>query len=158
MQQCRDCRLSQFQRFALVFEWDTKLIEPSFCIVQETLITNRHPKFQHFCLRQYRDPHLSVGPLIRARIRVRYETDGAQLLRRPRDIIANHPEKFQRFWFRQYRDMKLPFSSSCEHEIFYTLFSMFFLHSESNQTPDWYRTRFVTLFLCGVINSERHRI
>ncbi len=37
-----------FQRFGLMFRSDTKLIDPSFWVVQESLISNCHTKFQRF--------------------------------------------------------------------------------------------------------------
>ncbi len=87
-----------FQRFGLEFGLDTKLIDPSFCTIRETLITNPHTNFQRFWLRQYRDRRLSVVLAIRARIRVRYETDRYQLLQSPRDPNNEPHVKFQRFW------------------------------------------------------------
>ncbi len=59
-----------FRRFGLVFGSDTKLIDPSFCIAQDSLMAKPFAKFQFFWLRQYRDRKLSVIPAIRARIRV----------------------------------------------------------------------------------------
>ncbi len=97
---CRNTEIAAYQwfrRFRLVFGSDTKPIDPSFCIVQETLITNRHAKFQRFWLRQYRDRRLSVVPVIQARIRVRYETDRSQLLRNLRDSINEPPCKHSAF-------------------------------------------------------------
>ncbi len=86
-----------FRRFWLVFGSDTKLIDPSFCILRETLITNPHANLQPFWLRQYRDRHLSVAPEIRARIRVGYETDRSQLLRNPGDSNNEPPCKLSAF-------------------------------------------------------------
>ncbi len=57
----------RFRRFGLVFGSDTKLIEPRICIVQGTVIKNRHAKFQSFWLRQSRDRRLSVLSAIQAK-------------------------------------------------------------------------------------------
>ncbi len=62
------CQL--FWRFGLIFGSDTKLIDPSFCIAQDSLMPNPLAKFQRFWLRQYRDRRLSVILVIWARIRV----------------------------------------------------------------------------------------
>ncbi len=59
-----------FQRLGLIFGLDTKLIDPSFCVAQDSLMANPFAKFQRLWLQQYRDRRLSVIPAIRARIRV----------------------------------------------------------------------------------------
>ncbi len=97
---CGNTEITAYQwlrRFGLVFGSDTKLIDPNFCIVRETLISNPHAKFQRFWLRQYRDRRLSVVPAIRARIRVGYETDRSHLLHRPRDSNNESPSKVSAF-------------------------------------------------------------
>ncbi len=59
-----------FRRFGLVYGADTNLIDPSFCVIRQTLVANNHAKFRGVWLRQYGDRRLSVVPAIRARIRV----------------------------------------------------------------------------------------
>ncbi len=69
-----------FRRFGSVFGSDTKLIDPSFCVAQDSLMANPLAKPQRFWFRQYRDRLLSLVqyrdrllslvPAIRARIRV----------------------------------------------------------------------------------------
>ncbi len=79
LQQYRDRRLLVVQAIrARVRVRYAKLIEPSFCVAQEILITNRHAKFQHFWLRRYQNRTVVLA--IWARIRDGYETDRAQLL------------------------------------------------------------------------------
>ncbi len=53
-----------FRQFGLVFESDTILNTPRFCVAREIIITNRHAKFDRFWLQHYRDRCLSVVPAI----------------------------------------------------------------------------------------------
>ncbi len=70
---CNNTEVAAFQwfwRFGLVFGSDTKLIDASFCIVQETVITICHVVFPRFRLRQYRDHRVSLILAVLAHIRV----------------------------------------------------------------------------------------
>ncbi len=87
-----------FRRFGSVFGSDTKLIDPSFCISQDSLMANTLAKFQRIWLRQYRDRRLSVIRAIQARIWAGTKLIDPSCCITQDSLMANLRVKFQRFW------------------------------------------------------------